>query len=113
MTDGEGHVYRSRLAEEAGLRTVAEAFADRAYTAQGTLVPRSEAGAVLGDPEVVARRMVRLVTEGRMTAVDGTDLAVRAESICIHGDSPGAVGTARAVRSALTSAGVTLTAFVG
>ena len=102
-----------RLAEEAGLRTVTEAFADRAYTAEGALVPRSEPGAVLHDPGVVAQRMVRLVTEGRLTAVDGTDLTVHAESVCTHGDSAGAVEMARAVRTALTEAGVTIAPFVG
>lgn len=100
-----------RLAEEAGLRTVAEAFADRGYTPEGTLVPRREPGSVLHDAEEVARRMVRLVTEGRIAAVDGTEVAVRADSICTHGDSPGAVKMARAVRTALTEAGVSIVPF--
>jgi UPF0271 protein len=101
-----------RLAQEAGLRTVAEAFADRAYTPEGTLLSRLEPGAVLHDPQVVAGRMVRLIQEGRLTAVDGTDIEVRADSICTHGDSPGAVELARAVRAALTDAGVEITPFV-
>lgn len=100
-----------RRAAEAGLRTVAEAFADRAYTPQGHLVPRREPGAVLHDPDLVAARMTRLVTEGVLTAVDGTDVEVRAESICTHGDSPGAVAMARAVRAALTAAGVEIAPF--
>jgi UPF0271 protein len=100
-----------QLAEEAGLRTVAEAFADRAYTPEGHLVPRREPGALLHDPEVVAARMVRLATEGRITAIDGTDIEVRADSICTHGDSPGAVEMARALRGALTAAGVEIAAF--
>lgn len=99
------------LAAAAGLRTVREAFADRAYTPQGTLVPRREPGATLHDPELVAARMVRLVTEGVITAVDGTDVAVAADSICVHGDGPGAVELARRVRAALEAAGVTLGAF--
>ena len=99
------------LAEEAGLQTVAEAFADRGYTSTGTLVPRSERGALLHDPEEVATRMVRLVTEGRITAVDGTEIVVRADSVCVHGDSPGAVEMATAVRKALTGAGVEISPF--
>jgi 5-oxoprolinase (ATP-hydrolysing) subunit A len=100
-----------RRAHEAGLRTVTEAFADRAYTAAGTLVPRPEPGAVLHDPEVVAARMVRLATEGRIRADDGTDIEVRADSICTYGDSPGAVEMARALRAALTAAGIEIAAF--
>ncbi|HMN56709.1 MAG TPA: 5-oxoprolinase subunit PxpA, partial [Ottowia sp.] len=80
-----------RWAEDAGLRVIAEAFADRAYTPQGTLVSRREAGAVLHDPAVVAARMLRLVREGVVEAVDGSLAPVRADSICVHGDSPGAV----------------------
>jgi UPF0271 protein len=101
-----------RIAQEAGLRTVAEAFADRAYTPEGHLVPRRQPGAVLHDPELVAARMVRLATEGRITAVDGTEIEVRADSICTHGDSPGAVEMARAVRTALTGVGIEIAAFV-
>ena len=100
-----------RLATDAGLRTVAEAFADRAYTPAGHLVSRREPGAVLHDADLVAARMVRLATEGVITAVDGTELEMRADSICTHGDSPGAVQMARALRAALTEAGVHLAAF--
>ena len=98
-------------AERAGLRPVREAFADRAYTPEATLVPRSADGAVLHDPELVARRVVRLVTEGRLEAVDGSVVEVAAESVCVHGDSPGAVEMARAVAAALAAEGVTLEAF--
>ncbi|WP_347350981.1 5-oxoprolinase subunit PxpA [Intrasporangium sp.] len=101
-----------RHAAEAGLTTVAEAFADRGYTPEGTLVSRREPGALLHDPEQVAARMVRLVTEGRITAVDGIDVTVRADSLCTHGDSPGAVVMARAVREALVAAGVRIRPFV-
>ena len=94
-----------------GLTVVAEAFADRAYTAQGTLVSRREPGAVLHDAQAVARRMVRLVREGVVEAIDGCVTRVEADSICVHGDSPGAVQMARAVREALTREGVTLRAF--
>lgn len=99
-------------AEAAGLRTVTEAFADRAYTPEGTLVSRREPGAVLHDPEDVAARVVRLVTTGRLTAVDGSEIAVAADSVCVHGDSPGAVAMAQAVRAGLEAAGVTLRSFV-
>lgn len=101
-----------RRAQEAGLTAVPEAFADRGYTPAGTLVSRREPGALLHDPTQVAARMVRLVIDGVIAAADGTDVAVRARSICTHGDSPGAVDMARAVRAALIDAGVTLRSFV-
>ncbi|PRZ08656.1 UPF0271 protein [Isoptericola sp. CG 20/1183] len=99
-------------AAAAGLPTAAEAFADRAYTAAGTLVPRGEPGAVLDDAEEVAARMLRMVTTGLVTAVDGTDVAVRADSVCVHGDTPGAAAIAERVRDALVGAGVRLRPFV-
>ena len=98
-------------AEAAGLRAVPEFFVDRGYTPDGALVPRSQDGALLHDPVEVAARVVRMVEEGVVTAVDGTDVAVRAESACVHGDSPGAVEMATAVRDALAAAGVELHAF--
>jgi 5-oxoprolinase (ATP-hydrolysing) subunit A len=98
-------------AGDAGLRTIGEAFADRGYTPAGTLVPRSQAGAVLDDPRQVAERMIRLVTTGTVQASDGTDVTIAAESICVHGDSPGAVQMAIAVRQALAAAGVDLRPF--
>ena len=100
-----------RWAEDTGLRVVAEAFADRAYTPQGTLVSRREAGAVLHDPAVVAARMLRLVREGVVEAVDGSLASVRADSICVHGDSPGAVAMAAQLRRTLQQAGVALAPF--
>jgi UPF0271 protein len=100
-----------RQAREAGLRTITEAFADRGYTPEGRLVSRQEEGALLHDPEHVAGRMVRMVMEGRLTAADGTEIEVRADSICTHGDSPGAVEMARAVREALVAADVTIAPF--
>ena len=98
-------------AERAGLRTVAEAFADRAYTPQGTLVSRSEPGAVLSDPEAVAQRVLTMVTDGTVAAVDGSQVDVRAESICLHGDSPGAVAMATAVSTMLRTNDIDVTAF--
>lgn len=100
------------LAGEAGLRTVREGFADRAYTQDGALVPRDQPGAVLHEPAAIAERVVRLVTTGQLTAVDGTELTMEVDSICVHGDSPDAVAVARSVRRALTDAGVDLTSFV-
>lgn len=102
-----------RQAGEAGLTGVEEAFADRGYTSHGTLVPRSQPGALLADPTEVAARMVTLVTEGWVRSVDGDQIAVSAQSICVHGDSPGAVEMARAVREALVEAGFELRAFTG
>lgn len=98
-------------AEAAGLRTAAEAFADRAYTPQGRLVPRREPGAVLHDPDDIARRMLRLVTEGVVTAVDGTVVPVQADSICVHGDSPDAVAMAERIRAVFDAEGVRLAPF--
>ena len=98
-------------AEAAGLRGVAEAFADRAYNPDGTLVSRREAGAVLHDPEVVVANMVRLAQSGEIVAVDGSVVKVQAESICVHGDTPGSVAMAAAVRIGLEAAGVGVRSF--
>ncbi|MDQ7955268.1 MAG: 5-oxoprolinase subunit PxpA [Rhodocyclaceae bacterium] len=98
-------------AREAGLRVVSEAFADRAYTAQGTLVPRGQSGAVLHDPAQVAARMLRLVREGVVEAIDGSLARIEADSICVHGDSAGAVAMAAELRHVLRDAGVELRAF--
>ena len=100
-----------RQAGRAGLTTVAECFADRAYTPEGTLVPRDRPGAVLHDPDQVAARCLRMARGEPVEAVDGSPLSLRAESICVHGDSPGAVAMARAVRAALTGGGVELASF--
>jgi UPF0271 protein len=102
-----------RLAADAGLPTVGEAFADRAYTPAGHLVPRRVAGSVLHDADVIADRCVRMVTTGTVDALDGTPVPVRARSICVHGDTPGAVAIARQVREALSDAGVTVARFTG
>ncbi|HZG97794.1 MAG TPA: 5-oxoprolinase subunit PxpA [Nocardioidaceae bacterium] len=99
-------------ADRAGVRGVAEAFADRAYTAGGTLVPRSQPGAVLSDPDEVAERVLRLVVDGVVEAQDGSSVPVTAESVCVHGDSPGAVAMVRAVRERLTAAGLPPAPFV-
>ncbi len=100
-----------RLAAHAGLTTVTEFFADRGYRGDGTLVPRTEPGALLHDPAMIAQRTVRMVAEGSIDAVDASPVAVTARSICVHGDTPGAVAVARTVRDALEAAGVSLEAF--
>ena len=99
-----------RLAADAGLRTVTEAFVDRAYNVDGTLVSRRLPGAVLHDAEAIAERTVRMVTSGQVTAADGTDIGIHCESLCVHGDTPDAVHIAAAVRRALQQAGVALAA---
>ncbi|MNI56575.1 LamB/YcsF family protein [compost metagenome] len=101
-----------RLAEEAGLRAVSEAFADRAYNPDGTLVSRSQPGAVLHDPAEVAEHVLRMANEQSVKTVDGSILKIRAESICVHGDSPGAVAMATAVKSALADADVSIGSFL-
>ncbi len=98
-------------AERVGLRAIREAFADRAYTPDGSLVPRRDDGALLDDPDAVAQRVVSLVTEGHVEGIDGGRVRVDAESVCVHGDSPGAVAMARAVRTRLATAGVEVGAF--
>jgi UPF0271 protein len=100
-----------RAAEAIGLRTIREGFADRGYTAAGTLVPRREPGALVQDPADVAERAVRMAVDGQVVAVDGTPVPVAVDSICVHGDTPGAVELARAVRTALEAAGLQPAAF--
>jgi 5-oxoprolinase (ATP-hydrolysing) subunit A len=93
------------------LRTVPEAFADRAYQPDGQLVSRREPDAVLHDPDAIAERVVAMVTTGHVTAVDGSALDVHVKSVCVHGDSPGAVQIATAVRDRLKADGIDLKAF--
>ena len=93
-------------AEAAGLPTAREGFADRAYNPDGTLVSRRLPGAVLTDPEAVAERALRLVTEGRVPTIDGGELELRIDSLCIHSGTPGAVEMARAIRRRFDAAGI-------
>ena len=99
------------VAEGAGLTVVGEGFADRGYRADGTLVPRSSPGALVHDPSAVADRAVRMAVEGVVVAVDGSLVPCAVSSICVHGDTPGAVNLAVRVRAALHSAGLALTPF--
>jgi UPF0271 protein len=93
-------------ADEAGVRFASEAFADRAYLKDGSLMPRSREGAVIHNAALAARRVVRMATQGIVTADDGTDVRFRPDTICLHGDTAEAVEMAAAVRRALESAGV-------
>lgn len=95
----------------AGVPFVAEAFADRAYTPAGRLVPRGADGAVLTEPSAVVAQALDIARDGRVTAVDGTPVPVAAASLCVHGDTTGAVELARRIRSALAAAGLAVTAF--
>jgi UPF0271 protein len=99
-------------AQRLGLRTVPEAFADRAYRADGQLLSRRERNAVLHDVAEIADRVTSMVNAGRVVAVDGSTIPITVESICVHGDSPGAVQIATAVRERLLADGVTLKPFV-
>ncbi|WBB73582.1 LamB/YcsF family protein [Micromonospora sp. WMMD1128] len=101
----------AQLAAGAGLRVVAEGFADRNYLPTGALVPRSAANALVTDPDQVAAQAVRMAVERTVVAVDGSVVPCPVESICLHGDTPGAVRSAELVRAALVDAGVTLTPF--
>jgi len=95
----------------AGLSTAAEAFADRAYRADGRLAPRDAPGAVLTDPAAVADRALAIVRDGSVPTIDGAILTLRADSLCVHGDTPDAAALLRAVRARLAGAGVTLAPF--
>jgi UPF0271 protein len=100
-----------KQAQEAGHPVFMEAFVDRAYRGDGTLVPRTQEGAVLHDVDAIVERAVRLATKGEVVAVDGTVVQVRPDSLCIHGDTPGAVEMAAGVRAGLEAAGVELESF--
>jgi len=101
------------VADELGLEPVPEAYADRGYLPDGSLVPRGQAGALVVDPAEVAARAVQIATEREVLALDGSVVTVAARSICLHGDTPGAVVLAEAVRDALDDAGVDVLPFAG
>ncbi|MDF2499541.1 MAG: lamB [Anaerosporomusa subterranea] len=100
-----------KAAQNVGVNYVEEAFADRAYTKEGTLVPRSQPGAVIHDVKEVAERVLGLVKTGTVRAIDGTEIALKADTICVHGDTPGAVEMIKGIRVMLDQEGVTLKAF--
>ena len=101
-----------KLAQASGLKTVAEAFADRAYTPDGQLVSRREQGAVLHDTQLIARRMLQLARQGTLEAIDGSTITIEAQSICVHGDSPGAVAIAQEIRRAFEADGISVRSFL-
>lgn len=98
-------------AAELQLTTIVEAFADRNYYADGTLVSRREPHALLHDPDLVAARMVTLVTDGYLRAAGGQSLRIPAASICVHGDTPGSLAMARAIKESLVDANIAITPF--
>ena len=95
-----------RLAREADVPVAREAYSDRAITPEGTLVPRSQPGAVIHEPDEVVARVLKIATQGRVVTVDGDEIPFEADTICLHGDNPGAVEIAAAVREALDGAGI-------
>ncbi|MGW3472299.1 LamB/YcsF family protein [Saccharopolyspora sp. NPDC000995] len=97
-----------KLAEQAGITTVAEAFVDRAYTSEGLLVPRTHPEAMVTDPQVAAERAVRMAFDGELTSIDGETVPVEAKALLVHSDTKGAVEIARATREALITAGADL-----
>jgi UPF0271 protein len=98
-------------AQTAGLTFVAEAFADRAYQSDGRLVPRGRSGAIVEDPQEVVARAAAFALQHRVTATDGSVLSVTPQSLCVHGDTPGAVNLATEIRRTLVDAGITLAPF--
>ncbi|MCB2189022.1 MAG: LamB/YcsF family protein [Deltaproteobacteria bacterium] len=105
---GPGGAKFRAIARDLGLTVAAEAFADRAYRADGSLVPRGQEGAVLHDPELVAERCVKMATQGVVISIDGQEVPLEAQTICVHGDTPSALELVKAVKAALTAAGVEL-----
>lgn len=101
-----------QAARAAGYPVYSEIFADRAYQPNGQLVPRSQPGAMLHDPKVAADRLLRFFDTGLMPVLGGDPIPLAAHSICVHGDSPGAVAMARGLREALQAAGLTLAPFL-
>ncbi|WKD58008.1 LamB/YcsF family protein [Corynebacterium capitovis DSM 44611] len=102
----------AEIAEQAGLRVVREAFADRGYNPDGTLVSRREPNAVMHDPAAVAERVLHVAATGSVTAIDGSEIAVSAESVCVHGDSPGAVELTRSIVARLADEGIEIRSFL-
>lgn len=99
-----------RAGRDAGLAVAAEGFADRAYEADGSLTPRARPGAVIHDAAAVVARALRMVTEGRVTSTDGSDTGIHVDTLCVHGDTPGADELARQLRQGLEQAGVSVRA---
>lgn len=98
-------------ARDAGLATASEAFADRGYADDGTLIPRGQPGALLEDPDEIATRALRLITTGRLRSRDEKEIAITAESLCTHGDGPNALAILQRLRAELQRSGVTVSTF--
>jgi UPF0271 protein len=96
----------TRIGREVGLKVVYEAFPDRAYTPEGTLVSRRLPGAVIKDPQEVSERALRMAKEGLVIAVDGTSISLEAQTLCVHGDTPTAVDLVKSIRETLETHGV-------
>jgi UPF0271 protein len=105
-----GHSALARAGESHGLQIAREVFADRNYLSDGSLVPRTRPDALLHDPEEAAARVLRMLSEGKVRSVDDVDVDLRSETICVHGDTPGAVEFARALRAAMEKEGVEICA---
>lgn len=99
----------TKIGEKIGLKVAYEAFPDRAYTSEGTLVSRRQPGAVIKDPDVVAQRALMMAKEGKVVAIEGTEIPFRPETLCVHGDTPGAVNLVKKIKQILTEAGVEVT----
>ena len=102
-----------RRAGETGVPTAAEAFADRGYRSDGSLAPRTQPGALIEDPDRVAAQAVSLARHGRVETIDGKTIEVRSDSLCVHGDTPGAAQSARLLKRALENAGIDIAPFAG
>lgn len=100
-----------KAAQTVGINYVEEAFADRAYTKEGTLVPRTQAGAVIHDTGEVAARVLHLVQSGKIRTIDGTEITLKADTICVHGDTPGAVEMIKEIRTGLDQQGILVRPF--
>jgi UPF0271 protein len=96
----------TRIGQEVGLKVAYEAFPDRAYTPEGTLVSRRQPGAVIKEPEKVAERALKMAKEGKVVAIDGTEIPLNAQTLCVHGDTPGAVDLVRQIRELLENQGI-------
>jgi UPF0271 protein len=103
---GEMGELMTKVGEKVGLRVVYEAFPDRAYTPEGNLVSRRQEGAVIKEPGLVAERALKMAKEGKVVAVDGTEISLNAQTLCVHGDNPSAVELVRSIRELLESEGV-------
>ena len=99
----------TRIGKEVGLKVVYEAFPDRAYSSEGTLVSRRQPGAVIKDPQAVAERALQMVKENAVIAVDGTTIPLEAQTLCVHGDNPKAVDLVKGIRDMLEADGVAVT----